>query len=326
MKSVTFRREREAIWAELEALVQQIERTGLRGLLPSQAARLPTVYRATLSSLSVARAISLDANVLAYLESLASRAFVATYGAKTHPLAAAAAFLGRRFPEAVRAAWRQVALSALVMALGALTGYLLTRQDPGHFYALVSEDMAQGRGPSSTTAELRDILYHDKTAADLLTAFAMMLFTHNSQVGMLCFATGFAAGLPTLLLLFYNGVGLGAFGALYAGRGLGWEFWAWVLPHGVTELLAVVLCGAAGLVVAEALLFPGRHTRLENLALRGREAGVMVMGAVCLLLVAGLIEGIFRQVVDDVPTRLLVAAVSAAAWTVYFARTRGPRP
>jgi uncharacterized membrane protein SpoIIM required for sporulation len=326
VKSVTFRREREATWAELEALVAQIEASGLHGLLPSQASRLPTVYRATLSSLSVARAISLDANALAYLESLASRAFVATYGAKRHPLSVAWSFLSDRFPAAVRAARWQVALSLLMMALGALTGFLLTRQDPGRFYSFVPEELAGGRGPSSTTAELRQVLYHEASAGDMLATFAMFLFTHNAGIGILCFATGFAAGVPTLLLLFDNGVMLGAFGALYAGRGLGVEFWAWVLPHGVTELLAVVLCGAAGLVLAEALLFPGRRGRLENLARRGREAGVIVMGSVVLLLAAGLIEGIFRQLVHDVAMRLVVAALSAAAWAVYFGRAGGRRP
>ena len=318
MKSVTFRREREDTWSELEALVQLVERYGLRSLLPAQVGRLPTVYRATLSSLSVARAISLDANLLAYLESLAARAFVATYGAKRHPLEAAWSFVRARFAAAVQAAARPVALSALVLLLGTATGFVLTRQDPGRFYAFVSDDVAEGRGPSTSTQELREILYDDKDAADLLAAFAMYLFTHNAQVGMFCFATGFAAGVPTLLLLFGNGVMLGAFGALYHDRGLGLEFWAWILPHGVTELLAVVLCGAAGLVLADALLFPGRHSRLTNLALRGREAGLIVMGAVLMFLVAGLIEGIFRQAVHDVSVRLAVALGSALAWLLYF--------
>jgi uncharacterized membrane protein SpoIIM required for sporulation len=123
-----------------------------------------------------------------------------------------------------------------------------------------------------------------------------------------------------MLLLFTNGLLLGAFAALYQDRGLGLEFWAWILPHGITELLAVVLCGAAGLAMGESLLFPGRHTRLVNLGRRGREAGVLVLGSVLMLLLAGLVEGIFRQTVHSVPLRISVAALSALFWTVYFAR------
>jgi len=87
----------------------------------------------------------------------------------------------------------------------------------------------------------------------------------------------------------------------------------------------VILCGAAGLVVAEGLLYPGPQTRLQALAQHGRQAAVIVMGAVLMFFVAGLIEGIFRQVVQAVEVRLVVAVASAAAWAVYFGRAPGTR-
>jgi uncharacterized membrane protein SpoIIM required for sporulation len=326
VKSVTFRREREATWTELERLVARIEGDGLDSLGPDDVARLPTLYRATLSSLSVSRGISLDANLSEFLESLAARAYIAIYGAKRHPLKVAWSFLRQRFPAAVRAAHRQVALAALVMTLGAVTGQVLTQRDPARFYSFVSEGYAQGRGPSSSTEDLRAVLYGKRDAADLLAAFAMFLFTHNARIGMVCFAAGFAAGVPTLLALFANGLILGAFAGLYQDRGLGLEFWAWVLPHGVTELLAVVLCGGAGLVLADALLFPGRHTRRHALAVRGREAAVIVMGAVLMFLLAGLIEGIFRQAVHDVRVRVALASLTLCAWPVYFLRAGRESP
>ena len=77
------------------------------------------------------------------------------------------------------------------------------------------------------------------------------------MVGLLCFGLGFALGVPTLILLLYNGLTIGAFLALHVERGLGIEFMGWLSIHGVTEILAVLLCGAAGLVVAEKIVFPG---------------------------------------------------------------------
>jgi uncharacterized membrane protein SpoIIM required for sporulation len=320
VKSLEFRREREGSWMELEGLIARVEASGLRTLTAAELSRLPVLYRATLSSLSVARSISLDVNVREYLESLAARAYVCVYGAKRPALEAARRFLTERFPSMVRALRGHVALSAAIMVLGTVTGWALTTTDPNRFYALVDSDYAGGRTPASTTEELRQVLYDDKNAADMLGAFAAFLFTHNARIGMLCAALGFAAGVPVMLLLFTNGLLLGAFAALYQDRGLGLEFWAWILPHGVTELLAVVLCGAAGLSVGQALLFPGRHTRLANMGARGREAGVVVLGAVLMFLLAGLVEGIFRQTVHSVPLRLGVTVLSAVFWTVYFAR------
>jgi uncharacterized membrane protein SpoIIM required for sporulation len=318
VKSVAFRREREATWTELASLLDRVDRQGLRSLSAVELMRLPVLYRAVLSSLSVARAISLDQNVVDYLESLAQRAYFCVYAAKRHPGRTIAHFLGERFPRAVRTLWRPVVLSALLMTLGALAGRALTLSDADRFYAFVDEAYAQGRGPASSTEDLRAVLYKSGGGIDLLAAFATFLFTHNARVGMLCAALGFAAAVPSVLLIFQNGVILGAFAGLYEQRGLGLELWAWLLPHGVTELLAVTLCGGAGIAMGEAVLFPGRHTRLRTLALSGKEAGAVVIGSVLMFLVAGLLEGIFRQVVHDVLVRYAVAISSVFFWTLYF--------
>jgi uncharacterized membrane protein SpoIIM required for sporulation len=319
VKSVAFRREREASWTELATLLDRVERQGLRALSAIELMRLPVLYRAVLSSLSVARAISLDQNAVDYLESLAQRAYFCVYAAKRHPGRTIVHFFAYRFPQAVRTLARPVVLAALLMTLGALTGRGLTLADADRFYAFVDEGYAQGRSPAASTEDLRAVLYHGSDSSlDLLAAFATFLFTHNARVGMLCSALGFAAAIPSVLLIFQNGVVLGAFSALYEQRSLGFELWGWLLPHGVTELLAVVLCGGAGIAMGEAVLFPGRHTRLHNLALCGKEAGAVVIGSLLMFLLAGLLEGIFRQVVHDVLVRYLVAIASVAFWGVYF--------
>ena len=111
---------------------------------------------------------------------------------------------------------------------------------------------------------------------------------------------------------------LGAMAALYQTRGMGAEFWAWVMPHGVTELGAIVLCGGAGLALGTSLVFPGRHTRLQNLAVRGREVSTLAIGAVGMLFIAAIIEGFFRQLVHDVAVRASVASLSLVFWSLYF--------
>jgi uncharacterized membrane protein SpoIIM required for sporulation len=111
---------------------------------------------------------------------------------------------------------------------------------------------------------------------------------------------------------------LGAMTAIHAAKGLGVDWWAWVLPHGITELSAICLCGAAGLALGQATLFPGELSRRDALVARGRAAGTLVGGAIGMLLLAGLIEGIFRQTVTDVSTRMEVAGGTALLWTLYF--------
>lgn len=339
LKSARFRAERAASWDELERLLDALERGGARRLSGDALMRLPVLYRGAVSSLSVARAVSLDRNLLEYLESLVGRAYFAVYARPRSPGEAAWRFLARDFPRTVRRFGRYLALSAALLALGTLAGALLTLTDPDRYYAMVPEVLAQQRNPASTTDELLDVLYHDRRSeapdaldetlevTDELSVFAAGLFSNNAGVGIMAFALGFAAGAPTLYLLFYNGLILGAFAGLYHGRAIGLDFWAWVLPHGVTELLAVCLCGAAGLAIGAALVFPDERGRMVGLAERGRQAAIVVAGSILLFFLAALIEGFFRQLVGDVGVRWSVAAATAVGWTLYLGRAgRGAAP
>jgi uncharacterized membrane protein SpoIIM required for sporulation len=316
LKSAQFRREREEAWRELEGLLFRVETRGLRNLSAAELNRLPVLYRGAASSLSVATAISLDKNLLDYLTALVGRAYICVYGAKRRPQEAVIEFFCHDFPAVVRRYFAFVALSFALVALGVVAGYRMTKADPERYYSFVDEARAQGRNPAASTKDLRDVLYSRGPGG--LPIFATFLFTHNAKVGMLCFALGLAAGVPVIFLLVYTGLELGAMAALYASHGLGAELWAWILPHGVTEIGALCLCGAAGMVLGSALVFPGRHTRLRNLALHGREVALLAMGAVVMFLVAGSIEGFFRQLVQDVGVRWSLAAVTLIFWTWYF--------
>jgi len=316
LKSAQFRKEREDAWRELEGLLGRVEKSGVKSLSAAELSRLPTLYRSAVSSLAVATAISLDKNLLDYLTALVGRAYICVYGTKRRAGEAIADFFLFRFPATVRRYLPFLVAAVAILVLGTLTGYRMTLADPERYYSFVGEDLAQGRNPATSTQDLREVLYSGGDG--WLAAFATFLFTHNAKVGMLCFALGFAAGVPVLFLLFTNGLMLGAFAALYHSRGLGLEFWAWVMPHGVTELGAVCLCGAAGMVLGSCVIFPGRHTRLQNLAARGRQAALLAVGAVAMLLLAGLIEGFFRQLVQDLAVRWSVVGVTLIFWTWYF--------
>jgi uncharacterized membrane protein SpoIIM required for sporulation len=322
LKSFHFRREREATWRALEEVVDRAEKRGVQALSSAELVRLPSLYAATLSSLSVARSISLDRNVVEYLESLAGRAYFLVYGARTNFWEAMAEFFAWRLPAAVRRLKLPFAIALTAFLAGVAAGYILTAANADWFYSFVDEDLAGGRTPTASTEFLRDGLFDEDTGdASALSFFATYLFTHNAKIGMLCFALGFALGLPTVILLVQNGLMLGAFYALYVSRGLGLELGGWLFIHGVTELLAIVLCGAAGLALGGAVAFPGAHSRLANLAATGRLAARVVLGAVGLLLVAGLLEGLGRQLITDTSLRYAIAATTAVAWCLYFGFT-----
>ncbi|HEY4241904.1 MAG TPA: stage II sporulation protein M [Kofleriaceae bacterium] len=324
MRSVEFRREREGTWRELELLIASADDRGLRALSAEDLARLPHLYRATLSSLSVARSISLDRALVEYLENLCGRAYFVVYGTRQVLRRQLKDFFLWKLPSAMRKAKWHILIATLITLAATVAAFKLTQHDSDYYYAFAG-DMAQGRTPTATTEELRDVLYHTEDGTGMLATFAASLFSHNARIGILAFALGFVAGLPTLLLLFYNGLTLGAFAALYDSRGLSVDLWAWLLPHGVTELTAVIIAGAAGFQLAQGLVFPGARTRIDALRERGRLAAVMVIGVVLMLFIAGMIEGIFRQRVTSVPIRYTVAGVTAVWWIFYYGFVGGAR-
>ncbi|MGB0679413.1 MAG: stage II sporulation protein M [Polyangiales bacterium] len=308
--SLNLRQQREDEWQTLDALTARALKSGLKSLSDVDLIRLPALYRATLSALAVARASALDRALVDYLEALSVRAYLAIYGAGRNGQRPLRAFLLHTVPTTLRRLAPEFAFAWLIFLLGGIVAFALMQQDVSWYHAFVPPGLAGDRTPDSTTAQLRSVLYQDEDWSSGLVTFASFLFTHNAQVSMLAFALGFAAGVPTVLLTFYNGLILGAFVALYAGHGLLWPLLGWLLPHGVPELTAINLCAAAGLHIGRALIAPGRRRFTTAMRRAGRSATVLVAAALVLLMVAGLFEGILRQSILDDRARFTLAAAN----------------
>jgi uncharacterized membrane protein SpoIIM required for sporulation len=321
LKSQRFRRAREDDWRRLERLMDKAEKGSASKLTDAEILAVPVLYRSTLSALSVARETSLDQELIAYLETLSARAYFFVYGSRATLQDRLTAFFRQDWAQSVRGLWRETLVSAGLMLLGALIGGWLVMHEPEWFYAFVPADLSGGRDPGASTETLRMTLDGAEDAGGL-SVFAAFLFTHNAQVTLLAFALGFALCLPTGLLILYNGATLGAFVALFASRGLGVELGGWLLIHGVTELFAVILAGAAGLRIGWSVAFPGARRRMDSAMEAGRAAGVVMGGVVVMLLLAGLLEGFGRQLIVDTGLRYAVAAATALLWGLYF---YGPR-
>ena len=322
-----FRAAREEEWRRLEHIVATAERRSVRALSDEDLLALPVLYRGALSSLSVARETSLDLELVTYLEDLCARAYFFVYGVRTTAGKRLAAFFADDWPAAVRAHWKETLAALAITVIGTLAGYLLVAADPGWYDSLIPGGLAQGRDFSASRESLRQTLY-DGGGESGLSVFATMLFTHNSQVSIGAFALGFAFGVPTALLLIYNGTTLGALLALYASHGLGAELSGWLIIHGSTEIFAIVLAGAAGLRIGWAVVFPGALTRLEAATVAGRSAAIVMGGVVIMLLAAGLLEGFGRQLITADAARYAIGLGMLAFWLAYFyaPRRRAVRP
>ena len=324
LRSARFRIERQSDWRKLEWLLDRVEAGGPSALSDGELLALPSLYRSALASLSVARAITLDRALVAYLEDLAGRAYFFVYGSRSSRLQQISRFFRDGWPGSVQRMIPDIAVAFAVMLLAAVAAYILVSQDPDWFYSMVPSDLAGGRDPTASAEHLRSTLFGGEFSNEL-SVFAVSLFTHNAGVSLLAFAVGFAFGLPSLLLMAYNGCTIGAFVAVFAAHGLGVELAGWLLIHGVTEILAIAIAGGAGLHIGRAMIFPGSRTRLESAAIAGRHAAQAMGGVIVMLLLAGVLEGVGRQTINETSVRFAVAGATALLWGVYLFLPRKSR-
>ena len=120
--------------------------------------------------------------------------------------------------------------------------------------------------------------------------------THNIKVSITTLAMGITWGIGTLVLLFYNGVILGAVAIDYTMAGEIKFLMGWLLPHGVVEIPAIILAGQAGLVLGSALIGWSQAISLKMRLKKVMPDLVTLIGGIAVMLVwAGIIEAFFSQ-------------------------------
>jgi uncharacterized membrane protein SpoIIM required for sporulation len=84
---------------------------------------------------------------------------------------------------------------------------------------------------------------------------------------------------------------LGGFAGHFANHDLLFDLWCFLAPHGVLEIFAILVSGAAGLRLGLSLAIPGELKRSASLRHGAKEAVLLVLGTVPMFVVAGFIEG-----------------------------------
>lgn len=317
LKSQKFRDARQGDWRALNAALDKVDSRGLKQFSIDEILNLPVLYRSAMSSLSMAQSISLDRNMITYLQALCARAYVYIYGPHTRFKDVVSSFFLKAWPQAIRRLAAELWLAFFVTVLGVVIGWLLCAHDSSWYNVFIPPGQAQGRDLAASVKDLRDTLgAADKDQA--LSPFAVFLMTHNTQVSIMAFAVGIVFGLPTLLVLTQNGITMGAMLWLFASKGLGVDFAAWLTIHGTTEMSAIIIAGACGFHIGRRLMFPGDRSRMRALSDAGKLSGTAMIGVALMLTVAGCLEGIGRQTITDTLWRIAIGVAMLALWWVYF--------
>jgi uncharacterized membrane protein SpoIIM required for sporulation len=306
-------------WDELERLLARGRRSVGR-LSPDELNRLDVLHRRVAIHLAQVRTRTRDERLAAYLNQLAAAAHSLIYlPPRQGFFTKIGVFAAFGFAACVARNWKAHAVSAALLVVGAILSYHAANQDVLAAYALAIP--GDPRLPGTPPERLREYLHHGQDmGSGSKSFFASFLFTHNLKVGLMAMGLGVLAGVPTVILTLYNGMMVGTFLSLYIKAGLGLEFCAWILPHGITELTAIVLCGGVGLMLGRAVISPGLKTRAEALVDAGVDAARTAVGVAGMLALAAFIESFVRQSRLTTNERLIYAGLTALFWVIYFAQ------
>ncbi len=281
-------------WRDLESLLAVLESRPERRVDPTEAEQLQELYAQVATDLNRVTHGALAPELRQYLERLVARAYGELYYA---PPTRSELWQPRRwlrlftvFPEAFRRNARYFALAVLITLLGCAFGGLAVHYDPASVDVLLPADYL--RDPAQRVHDEEQEQGRHLDSAQTEAAFSAQLIKHNIQVALLAAALGVTFGIGTALLLFENGVLLGAVAVHYTQQGFGLFVTAWLLPHGAFEIPSILIAGQAGFYLARLLL---RRREDRNSRQSMREWLVLVAGLALMLVWAGLMEAFFSQ-------------------------------
>jgi len=276
-----FLAEHQPVWDRLAALTSRARR-GAGRLTADELEELVRLYQRASTHLSYARTYFRDPGLVAKLTGLVASAGGIVYGTRPRTWRAVGRFFSETFPAAVwHVRWFVLASALLLVVPGFATGVWLANSDRA----------IDAAAPASVRESLLEEDFEAYYSSRPAEEFASTVFWNNVQVAVIAFAGGILLCLLTAFILVFNGARVGIYAGIFAAADQSAKFWGLILPHGLLEITAVVIAGAAGLRLGWTVIDPGDRPRAAALAEEGRIAVVIVMGLFFAFLVAAIIEG-----------------------------------
>jgi len=288
-------------WQRLETLARQ------PGLNAAQIDELVELYGRASTQLSFVQAQDPDGPYANRLSLTIARARARLTSTAGSPVAGVKEFFVVKLPYALyRIRWLTIVLGAAFIAVALAYGTWYAT-NPEMFDAMLPEE-------AQIAYVERDFVdyYSENPAA----SFTTLVWVNNAWIALQEVAFGIT-GFFVPYVLWVNAQGLGISGALMHRYDELDTFFAFILPHGLMELTAIFIAGAAGLRIFWAWVAPGRKTRLQSLAYWGRQLVLVGVGLVGVLLISGLVEGLVTP--SSLPTwaKITIGALVVIGYWTY---------
>ncbi len=277
MQEVAFLKQNTEKWKQIEAILSG------KNINPDTLAEL---FIQLTDDLSFAKTFYPGSKTVLYLNSLAAKVHQAVYRNKKEKKSRLITFWKFELPAILKDCRREMFYSLIIFILSLFIGIVSSANDKT-FVRLIL-------GDTYVNMTLENIDKGDPLAVYKKVNEIDMFFGitfNNIRVALYAFTAGVLFSFGTGLLLFYNGVMLGAFHYFFFQKGMLISSMLTIWIHGTLEISAIIIAGCAGLVMGNSILFPGSYTRRRSFMNGAKNGLKIVIGLIPVFILAGFLEG-----------------------------------
>lgn len=287
MKETSFIQQNKEKWERFEKLYESNA---------NDPEELSNLYMDMTDDLSYAQTFYKRRTVRVYLNQLAQKVFTGVHKQRGESLKKLFTVWKVSLPLEIYRARKNLLFSLIAFLIYTVIGAITTHFDPD-FPRVVMGDGYVDMTIENIKNGVPLNVYQDESQLGMF----IQITTNNMKVSFLTFFVGFFFTIGTHVLMFYNGVMLGAFQYFFKLKGLLITSFLGIWIHGAFEISSIVIAGAAGITAGNGWLFPRSYTRLQSLQLSTKRGLKIMMSLVPFVIAAGFLESFVTHNYQTLP-------------------------
>lgn len=274
---------------------------------------LTTRFISLTDDLSYARTFYPGSKVLKYLNGLTSHLHRQLYSNKKEDSGRIKTFWKYELPYISFQARSYLMISLLFFLVAFLIGWISAAHDET-FVRLIMGDSYVNQTLENIEKGDPLAIYKSQSSGDMFFAITI----NNIRVSFMAFVAGIFFSVGTIFVMVQNGIMLGSFQYFFFEKNLLMESVLKIWIHGTLEISAIVIAGAAGLLVGNSLLFPGTYSRLDSFKAGVKRGLKLVIGLMPVFIMAGFLESFITRLTLPAWQSITIISVSGSFIIWYF--------
>lgn len=305
MKEINFINRNTERWTTYEKMLD-----GTDGENPD---RLSDMFVNLTDDLSFSRTFYPKSPVTNYLNSLTFRVHQLIYVNKKEERSRLKMFWIHEFPLHLYKMKKFIYYSLIIFLLSIAIGVVSTLNDDTFVRIILGDDYVNMTVHNMEKGDPMAV-YNSMNQTDMFFGITL----NNIEVSFYAFILGVFFSIGTAYILFYNGVMLGAFLAFFYQRGFFAMAMQTIWIHGTLEIFAIIMAGAAGIMLGNSILFPGTYTRMHSFMKGVKSALKVAVGIVPMYFVAGFFEGFVTRHTEYPLAFKLFIIISSLIFIIWY--------